>query len=623
MTDFEQILPRLMSAYEHVRLVPFIGSGLSIPACRGWKDFIGELEKSADLPAETQSDSPSDLIRRANRAVRTLRNRDMKVFPEKLRRALVAPEATMPGQTEALAKLYWPLVLTTNYDNCFETAFREVHRSGDEALEVLGRRPADCHRVLSSLTSPSGPVLWALQGYLSAPFRSRCGQSLEREVVVGHDEYSKVTHREVHFRRVFAEVFLQRSLLFLGSGLADPYLQGLFGEITELYGTGVHRHCALVREGEIDTEFVRSRFNVLVVEYRSHEELPEMLEDFARRSAHRVIQTKWAFSLSTERQKAVAPTVDDDLEIVRAPLPTELAEGECVAISAGGSPKRFVISKVIRKTFLHQPGVRRLIGKRPPNGNVPDHCRGVVRRYGDSPVFAVRARGSHEEIRATKRDLRVVAHATQLVLDAAEAAGFQRIRFQLLAVGQGRAFPERASFMQMVRAFADWRRRTGSRLRATLHVITPGVYLDILAGRIDLVQLLAGIGIRFWADVIHQDETVERYLFHRPVDTRLGQLLDELNLPRSGWDVEVVPAPVRNASAERIERVLDQRLDDLGVVPDSTVSFSSRRRRATAPVARPTIDSPAGGAAPPAVGLAATQPASRLPDQPGTPPVEP
>jgi hypothetical protein len=40
---------------------------------------------------------------------------------------------------------------------------------------------------------------------------------LESQFVVGHDEYLRVTYREQHFRRAFAEVFRQRSLATLSS----------------------------------------------------------------------------------------------------------------------------------------------------------------------------------------------------------------------------------------------------------------------------------------------------------------------------------------------------------------------------------------------------------------------
>ena len=48
-------------------------------------------------------------------------------------------------------------------------------------------------------------------------------EQFEAELVVRHAEYRRAANRVPHFRRRFAELFRTRSLLFLGSGLAEPY----------------------------------------------------------------------------------------------------------------------------------------------------------------------------------------------------------------------------------------------------------------------------------------------------------------------------------------------------------------------------------------------------------------
>jgi hypothetical protein len=69
---------------------------------------------------------------------------------------------------------------------------------------------------------------------------------LTKELVADHTEYRRITHREPHFRRAFAEVFRHRSLFFLGSGLRETYLQELFGEVLELHGPSTRTHFALM-----------------------------------------------------------------------------------------------------------------------------------------------------------------------------------------------------------------------------------------------------------------------------------------------------------------------------------------------------------------------------------------
>src|SRR5262245_25784401 len=129
--DFTDILPRLVVAYETGRLVPFIGAGMSRPSSVGWSTLIARLEengvnKGAETGESTVSEdpdsSPSGLIRGASRAVRKLRASNRDAFQDALSKALF-DSSELPPQMEALAKIWWPLVLTTNYDDFYVNAF--------------------------------------------------------------------------------------------------------------------------------------------------------------------------------------------------------------------------------------------------------------------------------------------------------------------------------------------------------------------------------------------------------------------------------------------------------------------------------------------------------------------
>ena len=128
--NFETVLPRLLASYEAGRLVPFIGSGMSRTVCTDWPTFVYRLEVAASGPgvaAPEEGAARDALIRRANNAVRALRAREPGAFERALAKALfTAPDAppAVPSQTTALARLWWPLVLSTNYDNCYAAAFR-------------------------------------------------------------------------------------------------------------------------------------------------------------------------------------------------------------------------------------------------------------------------------------------------------------------------------------------------------------------------------------------------------------------------------------------------------------------------------------------------------------------
>jgi len=147
---------------------------------------------------------------------------------------LESDPAPPPSSTATLARFHWPLVLTTNYDDFYVAAAQAeflrtrigVRRNTSEAerrtpaIEVVGRSPSDCHRVLSALRRSARPLVWTLQGFLPGrrSFRSppdkehdsdrtECwvdyvsvgvgcpgfsSTELERQLVVGHAEYGDV-----------------------------------------------------------------------------------------------------------------------------------------------------------------------------------------------------------------------------------------------------------------------------------------------------------------------------------------------------------------------------------------------------------------------------------------------
>src|SRR5215472_13174380 len=95
---FEEILPRLIVAYEAGRLVPFIGLGMSRKNCADWAGMVGGLEESAKIKGSPLTDKtpPEDLIRRADRAIRTLRALGGGEFERALAHALFVDTNSIP-----------------------------------------------------------------------------------------------------------------------------------------------------------------------------------------------------------------------------------------------------------------------------------------------------------------------------------------------------------------------------------------------------------------------------------------------------------------------------------------------------------------------------------------------
>ena len=171
VTTQEHLLDELRYEYSEGRLVPFLGSGMSWPVCRLWADMIGQLERVGGLRS---------LTRRAARVLERLRlEGGMDQVVAAVRDALLkSGPAPPPASTATLARLHWPLVLTTNYDDLYVAAAHEKflrkrigkrrHTSEAERrtppLEVVGRSPSDCYRELSALRGPASSDV-ALQGF--------------------------------------------------------------------------------------------------------------------------------------------------------------------------------------------------------------------------------------------------------------------------------------------------------------------------------------------------------------------------------------------------------------------------------------------------------------------------
>lgn len=590
---FETLLPRLVATYEAGRLVPFIGSGMSRPAVADWATFVHKLEIEAPRTRASpikSTTSRDELIRRANSAVRALKGAEATKFAEAIRAGLISDETnrrSIPSQTRALARIWWPMVLSTNYDNCYRTAFQRSFP--ERQLAIVGRSPEDCQRVLSSLSTAGRPLLWALQGYLhdvpnkklSLPTNSE----LEAQLVVGHEEYRRVTYRDLHFRRAFAEVFRQRSLLFLGAGIQESYLQELFGEVLEFYGPGTRPHYAFLPKGEVDPDFMLARFQIVVVEYPKgqHDEVRRRLNRLAaeiRRPRRTPVVWKWG---SIDRRNENDWTSVSDLEVVRGPLPEERIKGQCLAVSAGGDDAPFYFSPAIARVMKSWGVPITVPTDDAYPGGIPLTPKKAIPPYlgeFNHHVYGVRAR--EEDV----RNLADVYDAS-LALFKHLNGRYDCIRMQLLATGgtdkQGgsesgwkvRNYPERFSFIQTVRAWAAWRKKNPKQTcRLVLHVVLESVYQDIASGRIDVLELLSCEDIRFSVEVVSESGEIERRLFQTMPDVTLNSVVRNLQLSPVQWTVQVTPPPsLDDSPLELTSKERAKTLQALGVVPGSTVHF--------------------------------------------------
>jgi hypothetical protein len=623
MTTRDDLLDELRYEYGQGRLVPFLGSGMSRPVCRGWLDMIARLEQVGDLQSAPEPNGITnrddfELTRRAARVLERLRlEGGTGQVVSAVREALLeSGPAPPPPSTATLARLHWPLVLTTNYDDLYVAAVHEGSLLGKgpraseverrtPPIEVVGRSPSDCHRVLSALRRPARPLMWALQGFLpgqarimTAPgdehdtqrwldyvsnpggfpgFSDQKLDELENQLVVGHSEYRAVTMRSETFRRAFAEVYRSRSLFFLGSGLRDRYLLDLFSQIAELYGPSSQQHYAVVRRGELDAAFMQRYFGIWVLQVDDHNEIPGLVGSFGSPASTASGAIRWSYVRQTPRSKPPS------LSIVSSPLTADSAPPGCVVVSGGGSsdwprlnrgiraflvgsgllPERFRGSSVgeVGRLFHRLDGTEFIwvLKDEVVQANPGDRTALLVARARLDPTSQLGRRirplartvpqpGARDHAGRLWRDLRLLKPVMGEVLDVAAAADHDTIVSTLLATGRLRSFPPSFALQEMVRA---WACDTQNSMSLEVHITDDAILTDMRSGRLDLAYLLsrprsateAASSMQFWLELAEGNRRTQRLLELREPTCAVREFLQDHWLGGGRWMVDVWPPP--------------------------------------------------------------------------------
>ncbi|RYX99876.1 hypothetical protein EON78_02450 [bacterium] len=360
---FPDIVPLLTTLYRRGVLVPFLGAGMSRGVCCGWQELLENLASyfKITIPdnASSKQLNSAEMIRAADEIINRLRALKIEMQAEVLQNALSEKDKLndIPKQISALASLYWPLVISTNYDDTYLCA-KNKSNTNQSSIDILGRSIDDCHEVLHSLDQISNSKYWAIQGFLGgqlAPVESLIKDSTKRfelvsQVVLGHQQYQKAINSSLHFRRAFAEVYRRRSLIFLGSGIQEDYLINLFSEILHHQGCGPYPHFALLKKSSKDQYsnlFMQQRLGIVPIFYEDYEEVPKFLQQFSNHikywleplstekhpTSPVIFQNELAYSLSANSSSGTIPI---KLKIYKKALPTpHLDLKECSIVSVG------------------------------------------------------------------------------------------------------------------------------------------------------------------------------------------------------------------------------------------------------------------------------------------------
>ncbi|MBI0537735.1 SIR2 family protein [Roseomonas sp. KE2513] len=579
MQELGEALPGLQAAREAGRLVPFVGAGLSRPHCRAWPQFIEALYDGFGVTAaERIADvNPENLYRVADRVAAWLRLLPDEERQRRLREALHDPASpNLPAQAVALASFAWPLVITTNYDDVVPLSFRQCQT---ETPRLLGRSAQDCIQVVRSLDALDTPIAWYIQGYLGAPADSAAQRSASRslldEVVVGHQQYQQAINSSQSFRRAFSEVFRRRSLVFVGSGLAESYFVNLIAETLLSLGPSIHPHFALFSEQElerVDADFLSVRLGITPVCYGAdYADLPAALERLAavsvpgRQGGARADAPRMSganFDIPRVGGGTAPAELSVALRLGRIASPGPSA---CVVLSVGRDRQdgRFVPGIGQQAwSFLREYEAGGVLNVRTYE-DVPGLAQGRMFRVhhgGEpAPIFLLAAREMNEQPDDEARSLAALTEATAEALGAVERAGFAQVSMGLMAAGPNRRDAAPYCLVAQLSGVRDFAtvppEGTVGLLSVSIDVLDKEAWSALMQGRIPVIDLLTSRLARVLVRVADREGRVEEFALSVPHSATVGDVLASYRIQEEGIQVSVRPLPRQTTNAIRAVRV--------------------------------------------------------------------
>jgi SIR2-like protein len=578
----DDALPRLSSLYQRGVLVPFIGSGMSVPVCCGWDAFISALTKSIGVVSVNKSKIQDSRIKYqlADKAVGRLASKTINDSSNIYRSALRGSSTNLNETfTEKLATLYWPLAISTNYDDVYLVAARLHNKQRAEVFfnrprnhsinltpEVMGRSEQDCLRVLRSLDKTETPLLWAVQGYLGGivespestiPDLNRRIQ-LASEIVVGHQQYQRAINSEHHFRRAFAEVCRRRSLLFLGSGIAEDYLLNLFSEVIHHHGPSPYGHYALFPEShssEIDSKFLSTRLGVVPVFYAAHSRadyagLGKFLE---RLSDYCEIQASGLKSGPKAHTSIVQDTIGFAVKYSGAKqrVSVQLSFSPLPGISRIDRYSAYIVSlgrETDNTPKLGLQAKKLLPGTTSADWQSLDPRPSFVYRNIKNPqVYGLAARD--RENTTGKRSIRALASVSEALF-----LGLTKLNKKYESLHIGALASDHSSYCHPIHTFVQMLRglrrvlnstfTSKSNLREiTIHIADPEVWTEVLSGKISILNHLSSDIAPVTVEVRSPQKHSEFFTLTVSYGATIGEILDKLGLISSEWTCELLPPP--------------------------------------------------------------------------------
>lgn len=549
------------------RVVPFVGAGISFPVFKkGWIPVIKEL---AQLPGlERRIDA--DLI------TNTAKSYDLTIVSELIRQYLPI-ESVVQGLKASLqcpaegvdfiAKTRvhrlmmtgpWPAVITTNWDNLLEEAWkaaehRPLHRLWGSSLTPYYRR--DIERFHGAMKAGLRPLLLKVHGDTS-------DQGTD-EIVLSYRDYRSVIHGDGRLASLMGWLASEYSLLFYGQSMTDPDLLQFLAATHEGLGQGIGPHFWVTADKVASAmeRFLRERFNVHTIQLDATEErMAEAYEAWLAEVHAYGWQTREGFltgcSLTVPGTDALGK-VRLVLDTSPLPPPGSLTEGAVVVSVARVGDKVHQSKTPTTQLCTTLPGRKMAIEQ------VTLDAEGVPDRAVEERYWLLTGQDTHGYGRPSRINAAVTSWMNKRI-----QAGESVFHLPLIAAGGGKV-PTRLAMQALMHAVGSVVRETKPNRALTVHVhlgVTPGalegkepsLVREIEQGVFDPVESLRrGLEGTLRVTVLHPrrddpERTVVSVLYLPEGEFRMSGILDA-----AGWTQTAgvrVEVPVEY---EKIHQVFD------------------------------------------------------------------
>ena len=292
-----EIPPGLKEAIEADDLVLFIGAGLSWnlkntknEPLEGWdkmvKSILSHLQEKGRIEEEVKQDCDG------LEPIKALEILEKKGITKNEVGEFVKHYFTLRNKRGlSLQKKLFSLstkIITTNYDRAFEEAVRELERE-----KVYKFKDYELNRLLDKSV-----FLFKLHG---------CIGHIDTMVLFPSDYNNLYTNkgREAELvLLVLRFLIFNKTFLFIGTGLGDPQINGIFKEIKDIKGVNSQKHYIITPDSLDDSlNFLTS------IQVASHEEIPKVIEQLV------AIKQEEEAKKSSEKKKLLDQLKESEKEI--------------------------------------------------------------------------------------------------------------------------------------------------------------------------------------------------------------------------------------------------------------------------------------------------------------------